>query len=494
MAQAQKTQQGGNKPKTAITPTREDNFPEWYQAVIKAADFAENSPVRGCMTFKPYGYALWENIQRAMDDRIKDAGVQNAYFPLLIPVSYLSKEAEHVEGFAKECAIVTHHRLEKGPKGGLVPAAAAELEEPFVIRPTSETIIGEAMSRWVQSYRDLPLKLNQWCNIMRWEMRTRMFLRTAEFLWQEGHNAFATADEAEADARLMLEMYRDVYENVLAISTIPGEKTPDERFPGADRTYTLELMMQDGKALQGCTSHNLGQNFSKSLSIVYQGEDGQQHHAHTTSWGFTSRSIGATIMTHADDDGMIMPPNAAPNQVAIIPVIRDDSAKGVVFEYCKNLAQKLKAQGIRAQVDMSDARTPDKMWACIKKGVPVRVEIGQREIDEAQLTYIRRDLGKDSKKTVSTDEFLASIAIVLRDMQLDMLAKSRAFTDGNVHDIKDIKSAHDFFASDTLGFVKMDASMLKDPALDAVRKEFSVTPRCLPFADEGRKVILGRSY
>ncbi len=494
MAQAQKAAQSGGKAKTAITPTREENFPEWYQSVIKAADMAENAPVRGCMVIKPYGYALWENIQRALDDMIKEEGVQNAYFPLLIPLSFISREAEHIDGFAKECAIVTHHRLEKGPDGGLVPAPSAKLEEPFIIRPTSETIIGDSMAKWVQSYRDLPLKLNQWCNVMRWELRTRMFLRTSEFLWQEGHNAFATAEEAQADAIKMLGVYNRLYEECLAIAGINGEKSDDERFPGADRSYTIEAMMQDGKALQACTSHNLGQHFSKSFNIAFQGEDGQMHHAHTTSWGFSTRSIGGLIMSHADDDGMIMPPRIAPHQIAIIPVIRDDSGRGPVIDYCQALAKRLKASGIRVHLDASDARTPDKMWSCIKKGVPVRVEIGQREMDEGQLTYIRRDLGKDSKKTVSVDEFAGSIAGVLQAMQSDMLNKSRAFRDGNIQDVKDVKAARDFFASDTKGFVKLDSSLLGDSTLDAVRKEFSVTPRCLPFEDEGRKIILGRSY
>lgn len=263
--------------KTAITPTRAEDFPQWYQNVIRAADMAENSPVRGCMVIKPYGFALWENIQRALDDMIREAGVQNAYFPLLIPLSFISREAEHVDGFAKECAVVTHYRLEQGPDGGLIPSPEALLEEPLIIRPTSETIIGDSMAKWVQSYRDLPLKLNQWCNVMRWEMRTRLFLRTSEFLWQEGHNAFATADEAEEDTCKMLDIYRQLYEDWLAMPGLCGEKTADERFPGAEHSYTMEGMMQDGKALQMCTSHNLGQNFARSFDIKYQGEDGQKH-------------------------------------------------------------------------------------------------------------------------------------------------------------------------------------------------------------------------
>ncbi|MEC7575826.1 MAG: aminoacyl--tRNA ligase-related protein, partial [Pseudomonadota bacterium] len=284
----------GKKARTAITPTREENFPEWYQQVIKSADMAENSPVRGCMIIKPYGYALWENMQQVFDGMIKKLDVKNAYFPLLIPLNFIAKEADHIDGFAKECAVVTHHRLEANDEGKLVPAG--ELEEPYVIRPTSETIIGDSMARWVQSYRDLPMKLNQWCNVMRWEMRTRLFLRTSEFLWQEGHNCFATAEEARADALLMQETYREFVEDYLALPVITGEKTEDERFPGADATFTIEAMMQDGKALQAGTSHDLGQNFSKSSGIKFQAQDGSEQHAYTTSWGISTRLIGGMIM------------------------------------------------------------------------------------------------------------------------------------------------------------------------------------------------------
>ncbi|MDD3020118.1 MAG: proline--tRNA ligase, partial [Alphaproteobacteria bacterium] len=318
MSQAQQAAKAAPQ-RTAITPTRAESFPEWYQSVVKAADMAENSPVRGAMVIKPYGYGIWEQIQRALDDKIKEEGVQNAYFPLLIPLSFISREAEHVDGFAKECAVVTHHRLEMGSEGKLVPSPSAELEEPFVIRPTSETIIGDSMSKWVQSYRDLPLLLNQWCNVMRWEMRTRLFLRTSEFLWQEGHNAFETAEQAEADARKMLEVYRSLYVDFLAMSAFCGEKTADERFPGAVHTYTIESMMQDGKSLQAATSHNLGQNFAKSCQIKFQGRDGNEHFAHTTSWGLSTRSIGGLIMTHGDDDGLRIPPRIAPTQVMILP-------------------------------------------------------------------------------------------------------------------------------------------------------------------------------
>lgn len=490
-AQAQKMDQ--KKPKTAVMPTREENFPEWYQSVIKAADMAENAPVRGCMVIKPYGYALWENIQRALDEMIKEAGVQNAYFPLLIPLSFISREAEHVEGFAKECAVVTHHRLEKGPKGDLIPAPESKLEEPFIIRPTSETIIGDSMSKWVQSYRDLPLKLNQWCNVMRWEMRPRMFLRTTEFLWQEGHNAFETAKEAHENAMKMLEVYQRFYEEFMAIPGLPGEKTPDERFPGANNTYTYESMMQDGKALQSCTSHDLGQNFAYSCSIVFQGRDGQQHHAYTTSWGLSTRSVGGLIMTHADDDGMIMPPEVAPQQVVILPVIRDEGAAEVMAA-CERLAVQLKSKGIRVYLDATDRRTPDKMWDAIKKGIPLRVEIGAREAQAGQVTHVRRDIGKDSKETCGADEFVNKAQNILDAVQKGLLDRARSFMNSHIFDVKSVGEAREFFKADKVGFVRMDAALLDDPAFAGIKKELSVTPRCLPFADGGKKVVIGKSY
>ncbi len=480
--------------RTAVTPTRAEDFPQWYQNVIKAADLAENAPVRGCMVIKPYGYALWENVQRALDDMIKEVGVKNAYFPLLIPLSFISREAEHVEGFAKECAVVTHHRLEKGPKGDLVPAPDSKLEEPYIVRPTSETIIGDSMSKWVQSYRDLPLLLNQWCNVMRWEMRPRIFLRTTEFLWQEGHNAFETAQEAHDDAMKMLKIYQRLYEEFMAIPGIPGEKTPEERFPGADRTFTYESMMQDGKALQSCTSHDLGQHFAKSFNIQFQGRDGKMSHAYTTSWGLSTRSIGGLIMTHGDDDGLIVPPKVAPYHVAILPIVRDEGTAAPVMEACEKLSSALKAQGIRTLFDTSDRRTPDKMWDSIKKGIPLRVEIGQREVDEGKLTHVRRDIGRDSKTTCTTAEFTGGVSRILADIQSAMLEKSRGFMKARIHDVKSVGEAHELFKSDKQGFACADVSILKDPGLDAVKKEFSVTARCLPFEDEGKKVILGRSY
>ena len=490
MTAAQKAEK---KPQTAITPTRAEDFPQWYQAVIKAADMAENAPVRGCMVIKPYGFAVWENIQRILGDMIKDNDVQNAYFPLLIPLSFLSKEAEHIDGFAKECAVVTHHRLEKNDKGELVPAAP--LTEPFVIRPTSETIIGDSMAQWVQSYRDLPLKLNQWCNVMRWEMRPRMFLRTSEFLWQEGHNCFETAKEAREDALKMLEVYADFIENTLAIPVIKGEKTADERFPGAIATYTIEAMMQDGKALQAGTSHDLGQTFAHSANIKFQGREGTEQFAWTTSWGMSTRTIGGMMMVHGDDDGMIMPPRIAPYQMVIIPVLKGEG-DDTVMAAARDLQKQLKGMGIRVHLDARDERTPTKMWDAIKKGVPVRIELGAREVAEGKLTHVRRDLGRDSKKTEAVADFIGGAQKLLDAMQADMFARAKAFRDSHIFDIATMDEMKAFFAdANKVGFVRIDADAIVDsPAFEAIKKEFSVTPRCLPYADNGKKVIVGRSY
>ena len=320
-------------PTSAITPTRAENYPEWYQQVVRAAELAENSDVRGCMVIKPWGYAVWENVQRVLDKMFKDTGHKNAYFPLFIPLSYFEKEAEHVEGFAKECAVVTHHRLAPGIKAdgkpGLIPAG--ELQEPLVVRPTSETIIGASFSKWVQSYRDLPLLINQWANVVRWEMRTRLFLRTTEFLWQEGHTAHANSDEAMVETLKMLEVYADFAENWMAMPVIKGRKTEGERFPGAVDTLCIESMMQDRKALQAGTSQYLGQNFSKSCNIQFQDEKGTQQFAHTTSWGVSTRLIGGMIMTHSDDDGFVAPPRLAPQHVVICPIYKDDATKADIL-------------------------------------------------------------------------------------------------------------------------------------------------------------------
>lgn len=478
--------------KTAINPTRAENFPEWYQQVIAAADMAENSDVRGCMIIKPHGYGIWELIQRELDNRIKDEGVQNAYFPLLIPLSYMSKEAEHVEGFAKECAVVTHHRLEEDKEnGGLKPAG--ELTEPYIIRPTSETIIGEAFSKWINSYRDLPYKINQWANVFRWEMRTRLFIRTAEFLWQEGHNVFPTADNANQDARRMLDVYYDLMTNVLAMPGICGEKTADERFPGAIHTYTVESMMQDGKSLQACTSHDLGQTFSKSANIQYQDEQGEMQLAHTTSWGMSTRIIGGLIMTHSDDDGLRLPPKVAPQQVVIIPMIKKDADPKVVMDACHDLASKLKAKNIRVFVDEKDTKTSDKIWGWVKKGAPVRVTIGGREAENSQVEYALRT---DNQKQITTpDDFVANIDGYLTAIHNTLFEQAEANLNENVHDAETIFDLINFFRKKTnMGFVRMPVALLDDPKFEETCKEFALTPRCLPFADNGDMVIVGKSY
>ncbi|MBA3460064.1 MAG: proline--tRNA ligase, partial [Deltaproteobacteria bacterium] len=381
------------KAQTAITPTRADNYPEWYLKVIEAADLAENSDVRGCMVIKPWGYALWEGIQRGLDGMFKATGHVNAYFPLFIPVSYLEKEAAHVEGFAKECAVVTHHRLE-ARDGKLIPVG--ELTEPLVVRPTSETIIGASFAKWVKSYRDLPLLINQWANVVRWEMRTRLFLRTAEFLWQEGHTAHATSEEAVEETMKMLGVYAEFAEKWMALPVIQGEKTAGERFPGAVRTYCIEAMMQDRKALQAGTSHFLGQNFAKASGIEFQDDKGQVVHAWTTSWGVSTRLIGAMIMAHADDDGLILPPRLAPTQIVIIPVTPKEDTRAAVVEGCTQLAADLRGtrfdgKPIEVEIDQRDLGGGVKNWEWIKKGVPLRIEIGPRDLESGNIAVSRRD-------------------------------------------------------------------------------------------------------
>src|SRR5205809_7922502 len=348
--------------KTAISPTRQENYPEWYQQVVKAADLAEVSPVRGCMVIKPWGWAIWENMQRVLDGMLKATGHENAYFPLFIPMSFLEKEAQHVEGFAKECAVVTHHRLEVGKDGKLVPGG--ELEEPLIVRPTSETIIGATFAKWVQSYRDLPLLINQWANVVRWELRTRLFLRTLEFLWQEGHTAHTTHDEAEEEARRMLGVYRDFMEGWMAMPVVTGMKTQAEKFAGALRTYACEGMMQDNKALQAGTSHNLGQNFAKAFDLKFQTEAGGMDYAWNTSWGVSTRMVGGLVMTHGDDNGLRVPPLLAPIEIVIVPIYRTDEERSAVLEAANRIVTSLAewagrgTERIRVHVDARDGMKP----------------------------------------------------------------------------------------------------------------------------------------
>ena len=420
----------GKAQKTAISPTRQEDYPEWYQQVIAAAELAENSPVRGCMVIKPWGYAIWENIQRELNRMFKKTGHKNAYFPLFIPKSFLEKEAEHVEGFAKECAVVTHHRLEKSPDGGLVPAGP--LEEPLVVRPTSETIIGAMFSKWVQSYRDLPLLINQWANVVRWELRTRLFLRTTEFLWQEGHTVHETRDDAWEETLRMLEVYADFAENFAAMPVIKGEKSPGERFPGALNTFCIEAMMQDRKALQSGTSHYLGENFARASNIQFSSRSGELQYAHTTSWGMSTRMIGALIMTHSDDDGLVLPPKLAPLHVVILPVMRDESQEKNVMEYCRRLENEIKKQQfnsgpIEVEIDISEKRGGEKMWSWIKKGVPIRIEIGMREVSDDKVFFGRRDLSAKSKKAVPREEFIFIVPQILEEIQKNLYDRASEF-------------------------------------------------------------------
>ncbi|MBL8892145.1 MAG: proline--tRNA ligase [Planctomycetaceae bacterium] len=490
-----------NQKKTAISPTRQENYPEWYQQVIRGADLAENSPVRGCMVIKPWGYGIWENMQQQLDAMFKDTGHENAYFPLLIPMSFLEKEAKHVEGFAKECAVVTHHRLEPNGEGGLRPAGP--LEEPLIIRPTSETVIGAMFSKWVQSYRDLPIKINQWANVMRWEMRTRMFLRTSEFLWQEGHTVHATDTEAWEETRQMLDVYADFAENYMAVPVIKGEKTETERFPGAVSTLTIEAMMQDRKALQAGTSHFLGQTFSKAQEIKFQSEASGEQYAWTTSWGVSTRLIGALIMTHSDDDGLVLPPRLAPKHVVISPIYRDDAQKALVMEYCQSLQRELTAiayQGrpIRVWLDERDVRGGEKKWQHVRKGIPIRLEIGARDIAQDSVFMARRDQGNSAATTRA--ELVANVVKVLDEIQANLFQRAVQMREQNSHRIDSLADFRDFFgkgdneeSSEQGGFVY--AHWSESEAMHEVLKELKVTPRCIPLnavEEPGQCIFTGR--
>lgn len=485
--------------KHALKITRKENFPVWYQEVVARAELADNSVVRGCMVIRPYGYAIWENIQKVLDKKIKACGVQNAYFPLLIPLEFLEREAEHIEGFAKECAVVTHHRLKAGKDGGLVPDG--KLEKPYIIRPTSETIIGESFSKWVHSYRDLPMKINQWANVMRWEMRTRLFLRTSEFLWQEGHNVFEDAEEAEEDTRKMLSVYQSLMEDYLAIYGLAGKKTEDEKFPGAVNTYSIEAMMQDGKSLQSCTSHNLGQNFTQSSGIKFTDKDGEEKFAHSTSWGMSTRIIGALIMSHSDDDGLVLPPKIAPYKAVIIPVVNDEEKRGDIEEYCEKLK---KALGERVLFDNSEKNTSDKKWDWIRKGVPIRIEIGAREVDANKVFFVRRDNVMD-KKTLDFDKFVGAYKGLLEDMQKVLGERNQANLKANIVVVDDVKKIAETFRkglqtpsghnklSGQNKFVSVPKEWWGDKELEKIMKEYKLSYRCMPFEMEGR-VVIGKSY
>ena len=487
----------------AISPTRFEDYAAWYQQVIKAADLAENSVVRGCMVIKPWGYGVWERLQSELDRRIKETGHENAYFPLFIPLSFLEKEAQHVAGFAKECAVVTHHRLEERD-GKLVPTG--ELEEPLIVRPTSETIIGEAYASWVQSYRDLPLLINQWANVVRWEMRPRMFLRTAEFLWQEGHTAHATAIEAQEEVMRMLEVYRDLAENVLAIPVILGEKTERERFPGAMNTFCIEAMMQDRKALQAGTSHYMGQNFAKSSNIQFLNKDGQLEHAYTTSWGVSTRLIGGVIMTHGDDDGLRLPPKIAPQHVTILPVIPKPEMRDMVLAYAERVKAEISSASyenspVRVKIDARDIRGGEKNWHWIKKGVPLRIEVGPRDIESNSLVLYRRDRSHREKQIIAISELGATVGSILASIQSGYLEEARARLQANIRkEITNFGEFKEFFTPQNLekpeihgGFVW--GNWCGDSQAEDLLADLKVTIRCLPLGQEttvGKCIITGR--
>jgi prolyl-tRNA synthetase len=474
--------------KTAITPTREQDYPEWYQQVIKAADLAEVSPVRGCMVIKPWGWSIWENMQRGLDGMFKATGHENAYFPLFIPLGFLQKEAEHVEGFAKECAVVTHHRLEAGPDGKLRPAPSAELSEPLIVRPTSETIIGSMYAQWVQSYRDLPILINQWANVVRWELRTRLFLRTAEFLWQEGHTAHATEAEAREETEKMLNVYADFAENWMAVPVIKGEKTAGERFPGAVDTYSIEAMMQDRKALQAGTSHFLGQNFSKAQEIKFQDQNGSEQFAWTTSWGVSTRLVGALIMTHSDDDGLVLPPRLAPKHIVLLPIYRNDEERSQVIPYVESLKRELEAQDyagekVRVLVDDRDIRGGEKNWYHVKRGVPLRAEIGPKDIAKNGVFLARRDTGE--KAGVERGELVKTISQRLTEIQSNLFARALKLREDNTRSITKLDEFQAYFTPKHEENPEIHGGFAlchftEEPSVEELLKKLKVTIRCVP--------------
>ena len=483
---------------------RSENYSSWYNELVVKADLAEQSDVRGCMVIKPYGYAIWEKMQRVLDDKFKETGVQNAYFPLLIPKSFLSKEAEHVEGFAKECAVVTHYRLKTNEdKTGVVVDPAAKLEEELIIRPTSETIIWNTYKNWIQSYRDLPILCNQWCNVMRWEMRTRLFLRTAEFLWQEGHTAHATREEAEERAKLMLKVYADFAEQYMAVPVVQGVKSETERVAGALDTYTIEAMMQDGKALQSGTSHFLGQNFGKAFNVQFINKDNKLEYAWATSWGVSTRLMGALIMTHSDDNGLVLPPKLAPIQVVIVPIYKNGEQLKAIDEKVEGIVARLRALGISVKYDNADNKRPGFKFADYElKGVPVRLVMGGRDLENNTVEVMRRDtLEKETRTCDGIEDYVKTL---LDEIQDNIYSKAKSYRDAHIYecdnyeDFKVRVKEGGFFLCHWDGTAETEAKIKEDTqaTIRCVPFEFEQTPGVDMVSGKPAKcrVLIARSY
>lgn len=483
---------------------RSENYSSWYNELVVKADLAEQSDVRGCMVIKPYGYAIWEKMQRVLDDKFKETGVQNAYFPLLIPKSFLSKEAEHVEGFAKECAVVTHYRLKTNEdKTGVMVDPAAKLEEELIIRPTSETIIWNTYKNWIQSYRDLPILCNQWCNVMRWEMRTRLFLRTAEFLWQEGHTAHATREEAEERAKLMLKVYADFAEQYMAVPVVQGVKSETERFAGALDTYTIEAMMQDGKALQSGTSHFLGQNFGKAFNVQFINKDNKLEYAWATSWGVSTRLMGALIMTHSDDNGLVLPPKLAPIQVVIVPIYKNGEQLKAIDEKVEGIVARLRALGISVKYDNADNKRPGFKFADYElKGVPVRLVMGGRDLENNTVEVMRRDtLEKETRTCDGIEDYVKTL---LDEIQDNIYSKAKSYRDAHIYecdnyeDFKVRVKEGGFFLCHWDGTAETEAKIKEDTqaTIRCVPFEFEQTPGVDMVSGKPAKcrVLIARSY
>ncbi|MDY6248935.1 MAG: proline--tRNA ligase, partial [Prevotella sp.] len=471
---------------------RADNYSQWFNDLVVKADLAEQSAVRGCMVIKPYGYAIWEKMQEQLDKMFKETGVQNAYFPLLIPKSFMSREAEHVEGFAKECAVVTHYRLKgREDKSGLDVDPAAKLEEELIIRPTSETIIWNTYKNWIQSWRDLPLLINQWANVMRWEMRTRPFLRTSEFLWQEGHTAHATREEAEAEAQLMLKVYAKFAEEWMAVPVVQGVKSETERFAGALDTYTIEAMMQDGKALQSGTSHFLGQNFAKAFDVTYLNKENKPEYVWATSWGVSTRLVGALIMTHSDDNGLVLPPRLAPIQVVIIPIATKPEQMELVNKEVEPILAQLKAKGISVKFDDADNKRPGFKFADYElKGVPVRLVLGARDLENGTIEVMRRDTLE--KETRSMEGIVEYVEILLGDIQQNIFDKARKYRDERIYECDNYEEFKErvkdggFFLCHWDGTAETEAK---------IKEETQATIRCVPYGfeqTEGVDMVSGK--